>query len=135
MIGDLFARVAPYCGVQTHVVDPIDLLDDTSPSFARSVAAMLWSDVVLLLAPARRTRFNAWLIAFRERGGFTQRLNEPGRERAWMTPNGRRSLYEVGQLPAALDTLARALEHGCEDPAGARQLRALIDRSDRRVVA
>jgi len=76
-IRDVLAEVAPYCGVQTHAFDSVPQLNEESPRFARSVAAALWSDVVLFLAPERNARTNAALIALRERSGFTERFHEP----------------------------------------------------------
>jgi hypothetical protein len=124
-IRDALAEVAPYCGVQTHAFDSVHQLNEESPRFARSVAAALWSDVVLFMAPERNARTNAALIALRERSGFTERFHEPEIARAWSTPNGRRSLYVLGALPGAFGALALALEYGCSDPDGARRLRDL----------
>jgi len=124
-IRDVLAEVAPYCGVQTHAFDSVPQLNEESPRFARSVAAALWSDVVLFLAPERNARTNAALIALRERSGFTERFHEPEFARAWFTANGRRSLYVLGALPGAFGALALALEYGCSDPDGARRLRIL----------
>jgi hypothetical protein len=135
MIRDVLARVAPYCGVQTHVFNSVDQFNEASPQFARSVAAALWSDVVLFLAPARDARTNAGLIALRERSGFTQRFPEPELARVWITPNGRRSLYVLGALPGALGALALALEFGCGDPDGAQQLRRAVGRDEQLVMA
>jgi len=124
-IRDLLARVAPYCGVQTHAFESAQQLNDESPQFARGVAAALWADVVLYLPPARDTRSNAALIALRERSGFTKRYHEPEFARMWMTPNGRRSLYVIGEFPGAYGALEHALEFGCADPDGARRLRTI----------
>jgi hypothetical protein len=134
-IRDLLARVAPYCGVQTHVFDSAHQLNEQSPRFARSVAAALWSEIVLFFAPNRDARTNASLIALRERSGFTERFAEPEFARVWLTPNGRRSLYVLGALPGAYGALAHALEHGCSDPDAARSLRRLIANGNELVVA
>ena len=125
LIRDVFGRVAPYCGVGIHALESIEQLDEGSPRFARGVTAALSSDVVLFFG-ARDARTNALLIAFRERSGFTQRLHERPFARIWATRNGRRSLYEIGQLPAAYETVAVALEHGFRDPEGARRLRRFV---------
>jgi hypothetical protein len=124
-IRDVFGRVAPYCGVRIHALESIDQLDEGSPRFARGVTAALSSDVVLFLG-IRDARMNALLIAFRERSGFTQRLHGRPFARMWATRNGRRSLYEIGQLPRAYETLATALEYGFRDPEGARRLRRFV---------
>jgi hypothetical protein len=124
-IRDTLARVAPYCGVQTHAFDSVHQLNEESPRFARGVAAALWSDVVLFFAPQRDARTNAALIALRERSGFTERFHEPEFARAWFTANGKRSLYVLGSLPGAFGALALALEYGCADPDGAQRLRDL----------
>jgi hypothetical protein len=134
-IRDILARVAPYCGVQTHVFDSVHLLNDESPRFGRGVAAALWSDIVLFLAPERNARTNASLIALRERSGFTERFQEPEFARVWLTPNARRSLYVLGALPGAYGALALALEYGCSDPDAARSLRRLAGNGEERVVA
>lgn len=126
LIRDVFARVAPYCGVGIHALESIDQLDEDSPHFARGVTAALSSNIVLFLGLHRDARTNALLIAFRERSGFTQRVLERPFSRIWMTRNGRRSLYEVGALPAAYETVATALEHGFRDPDGARRLRRFV---------
>jgi hypothetical protein len=126
VIRDLFGRAAPYCGVQTHVFDSAQQLNDDSPRFARGVAAALWSDVVLYLPGRHATRSNAALIALRERSGFTERFHEPEFARMWMTPNGRRSLYVIGDLPGAFGALAHAIEYGCGDPEGARRLQSIV---------
>lgn len=126
LIRDIFGRVAPYCSVGIHALEAIEQLDEDSPRFARGVTAALSSDVVLFFGLAREARTNALLIAFRERSGFTQRLLERPFARIWSTRNARRSLYEVGPLPAAYETVATALEHGFRDPDGARRLRRLV---------
>jgi hypothetical protein len=120
------AEVAPYCGVQTYAFDSVRQINEESPRFARSVAAALWSDVVLFFAPESDARTNAALIALRERSGFTERFHEPEFARAWFTANGRRSLYVLGRLPGAFGALALALEYGCSDPDGAQRLRTLL---------
>jgi hypothetical protein len=129
------AEVAPYCGVQMHAFDSVNQINEESPRFARSVAAALWSDVVLFFAPESDARTNAALIALRERSGFTERLHEPEFARAWFTPNGRRSLYVLGKLPGAFGALALALEYGCSDPDGARRLRTLRSEASQLVPA
>jgi hypothetical protein len=134
-IRDILARVAPYCGVQTHVLESVHQLSEESPRFARSVAAALWSEIVLFLASGRNMRTSATLIALRERSGFTERFHEPEFARVWLTPNGRRSLYVLGALPGAYGALATALEYGCSDPAGAQALRQLARDGEERVVA
>jgi hypothetical protein len=134
-IRNLLAQVAPYCRVQTHAFDSIHQLNEASPRFARSVAAALWSDVVLFHVPARDARTSAALIALRERSGFTERFHEPELARAWFTRNGRRSLYVLGAPPGAYGTLALALEVGCCDPDAARRLRDLLHVNARLVVA
>jgi hypothetical protein len=126
LIRDLFGRVAPYCGVVIHVLESIEQLDEESPRFARGVTAALSSDIVLFFGLARDARTNALLIAFRERSGFTQRLRERPFARMWSTRNGRRSFYEIGQLPDAYETVAASLEHGFSDPDGARRLRRFV---------
>lgn len=134
-IRNLLAHVAPYCRVQTQVFDSVHQLNEESPRFARSVAAALWSEVVLFVAPARDARTSAALIALRERSGFTERFHEPEFARVWFTPNGRRSLYVVGKVPGAYAALALALEVGCRDPDGARRLRDLLHDGSHLVVA
>jgi hypothetical protein len=126
LIRDIFGRVAPYSGVGIHALESIEQLDEASPRFARGVKAALSSDIVLFFGPARDSRTNALLIAFRERSGFTQRLRGRPFARIWATRNGRRSLYEMGKLPAAYETLATALEYGFSDPDGARRLRRFV---------
>ena len=125
LIRDLFGRVAPYCGVGIHALESIEQLEEGSPRFARGVTAALSSNIVLFFG-ARDTRTNALLIAFRERSGFTQRLLERPFARMWATRNGRRSLYEIGQLPQAYETAATALEYGFRDLDGARRLRRFV---------
>jgi hypothetical protein len=122
-IRDVLVQVAPYCGVRMHAFDSVHQLNEESPRFARGVAAALWSDVVLFVAPEHHARTNAALIALRERSGFTERFHEPEFARAWFTANRRRSLYVLGALPGALGALALALEYGCGDPDAARRLR------------
>jgi hypothetical protein len=134
-IRSLLARVAPYCHVQTHVFDSIHQLNEESPRFAHSVAAALWSEVVLFVAPTRDARTNAALIALRERSGFTERFHEPEFARVWFTPNGRRSLFVLGKLPGGFAALALALEVGCRDPDGARRLRDVLRDDSQLVVA
>jgi hypothetical protein len=134
-IRDVLARFAPYCGVQTHLFASIDELNEESPQFARGVAASLWSDVVLFLSPPREPRGNAALIALRERSGFTEAFAQPERVRAWLTPNGRRSLYALGSLPGAFGVLALALEYGVGDPDGAQRLRHALQFEERLVIA
>jgi hypothetical protein len=125
-IRDIFGRVAPYCAVGIHALESIEQLDEGSPRFARGVTAALSSNVVLFFGRARDARTNALLIAFRERSGFTQRLLERPLSRIWATRNGRRSLYEIGELPAAYEVAATALEHGFRDPDGAHRLRRYV---------
>jgi len=134
-IRDLLARVAPYCGVRMHVFDSPQQLNEAAPQFARGVAAALWSEVVLFFAPDRDARANAALIALRERSGFTERFAEPRFARAWLTPNGRRSLYVLGALPGAYGALALALEYGCGDPDAAQAMRRLAGPHEELVVA
>jgi hypothetical protein len=134
-IRNILAQVAPYCRVQTQAFDSMHQLNEDSPRFAHSVAAALWSEVVLFLAPERDARTNAALIALRERSGFTERFHEPEFARAWFTPNGRRSFYALDALPGAYGVLALALEVGCCDPDGARRLRDLLHDGAQSVVA
>jgi hypothetical protein len=134
LIRDVFGRVAPYCSVGLHALESIEQLDERSPHFARGVTAALSSNIVLFLGLARDARTNALLIAFRERSGFTQRLLERPFSRMWATRNGRRSLYEIGQLPTAYETVATALEHGFRDPEGARRLRRFVLFGERQLV-
>jgi hypothetical protein len=126
LIRDLFGWIAPYCGVGIHALESIEQLDEASPRFARRVKAALSSDIVLFFGLARDSRTNALLIAFRERSGFTLRLHEPRLARIWATRNGRRSFYEMGNLPAAYETVATALEYGFGDKEGARRLRRFV---------
>jgi len=126
LIRDVFGRVAPYCSVGIHALESTAQLDENSPLFARGVTAALSSNIVLFFGLVRDARSSALLIAFRERSGFTQRLLERPLSRMWATRNGRRSLYEIGQLPLGYETAATALEHGFRDPEGARRLRRFV---------
>jgi len=114
---------APYCRIRAHAIDPVTEFADGSAHRARSVAAVMQSDIVLFLA-ANTDRTNAALIALRERAGFTWRLTEPEFARVWFSTNRERSLYVLGELPGAFGSLALALELGCGDLAAAQRVRA-----------